>query len=711
MINRWRDYGALALLILVAAPARADYQTGRVSHVHGDLLLRGRTDSDVSYVRQNSVVRDGDVLWTDKSGEAEVELTGGSWIRLAENTKLEIVSFGGDPELRIWNGSVYVDQSDRSRRNIRVATPCGDLGVERASLVRIDLADNDRVRVSSYRGHCRAHPPHGSAIGLPGGRRLYLEPQSAATPEAFDAAQRDPFDDYQLSRSKYYQDRPLPSEVGGYVTGVHDLSDSGEWITVERAHYWRPRVAPEWRPYSSGYWTFIPGIGYTWVSSEPWGYATCHYGRWRHTHDHGWLWLPTTTWAPAYVHWASYPGYRAWAPLDPWDRPASYGGGGVGVAFRIGSVVIDLEAFTFCRQNDFLYNRPAIIFAGGGRPYYTSRQVNITRVTVNNFRTVNNIYLAAGVPRYTARGATFNGSGQLARSRALAVESRIPAPRNQLIRSRFKVDPQRDVRLARRSSPVEGIQRNPRTALRPGWVVKNAAAARLAPPQAARRPRSPGEVRGLKLPVEEPIGAKGVKPTPRQKPTPAVRPGIPRTPAAKAKPKSRDEGFRRSGPSPGKKVGKPGPGKAGARPAPRNGAAPALKQRSAPVPRRRTKPGPKQRATSVPRGRTKPAPKPHLAPTPREHARPAPRQKAAPIPRERARPAPRERGRPVQKGRSAPPTPKARVKPAPKQRSAPTPRERAKPDSKPQPGKKAGKGAAPPGEPGPDPSAKKDKKH
>ena len=40
------------------------------------------------------------------------------------------------------------------------------------------------------------------------------------------------------------------------------------------------QVAPDWAPYSYGYWNWVGPWGWTWIGYEPWGFAPFHYGRW-----------------------------------------------------------------------------------------------------------------------------------------------------------------------------------------------------------------------------------------------------------------------------------------------------------------------------------------------------------------------------------------------------------------------------------------------
>src|SRR6185436_11642385 len=96
------------------------------------------------------------------------------------------------------------------------------------------------------------------------------------------------------------------------------LSPYGEWVVVGGyGRCWRPaRVEVGWRPYTSGHWE-LTDAGWYWASDEPWGWATYHYGRWEMSAGYGWIWVPQTEWAPAWVSWRSGGGYVGWAPLPP----------------------------------------------------------------------------------------------------------------------------------------------------------------------------------------------------------------------------------------------------------------------------------------------------------------------------------------------------------------------------------------------------------
>lgn len=98
-----------------------------------------------------------------------------------------------------------------------------------------------------------------------------------------------------------------------------DLAPYGQWLdTGDYGGVWRPAAAADlsWRPYVDGSWSWSDA-GWTWSSNEPFGRVCYHYGRWTQVPRHGWIWVPGTEWAPAWVSWRSGKDCVGWAPLPP----------------------------------------------------------------------------------------------------------------------------------------------------------------------------------------------------------------------------------------------------------------------------------------------------------------------------------------------------------------------------------------------------------
>ncbi len=194
------------------------------------------------------------------------------------------------------------------------------------------------------------------------------------------------------------------------------LSPYGEWIQHDYYGYiWQPVGVDEyWQPYRDGNWQYSDE-GWIWVSGEPWGWATYHYGRWVPDEYYGWVWIPGVDWAPAYVEWYDSPGYIGWAPRPP-DRNffleigISVGGYGYyqpGYAFNFSyykpykrrhrrhhhhkrhHYYAPPEHCVYVPYEHFSHKNAKLVAVGG--PYNTvvhRNTTNITNVTVINNKTV-----------------------------------------------------------------------------------------------------------------------------------------------------------------------------------------------------------------------------------------------------------------------------------------------------------------------------------
>jgi hypothetical protein len=160
------------------------------------------------------------------------------------------------------------------------------------------------------------------------------------------------------------------------------LAPYGQWVDDPAyGQCWVPaHVASGWRPYSDGYWAYTD-YGWTWVDYAPYGWAVYHYGRWVLDPYYGWLWVPGTVWAPAWVAWRASDDWIGWAPLPP-------GGSTFAVSFTTGSIPADRWCFVPTRD---VFDRD---LRGRIRPAYDNvafvRSTSIaTRFSTRGGRTMN----------------------------------------------------------------------------------------------------------------------------------------------------------------------------------------------------------------------------------------------------------------------------------------------------------------------------------
>lgn len=111
---------------------------------------------------------------------------------------------------------------------------------------------------------------------------------------------------------------PARAAVAVSISVFHDdLAPYGSWVAAgPYGSCFVPRVAVGWAPYVDGEWVYTD-YGWTWVSNDPFGDVPFHYGAWTWFDPYGWIWVPGTVWAPAWVTWAYGDDYVGWAPVPP----------------------------------------------------------------------------------------------------------------------------------------------------------------------------------------------------------------------------------------------------------------------------------------------------------------------------------------------------------------------------------------------------------
>ncbi len=172
------------------------------------------------------------------------------------------------------------------------------------------------------------------------------------------------------------------------------LDPLGTWVELEKYGYvFQPHIAQQnrtWRPYTEGSWV-LTDQGWAWKSNEQFGWATFHYGRWLRLVQRGWVWVPGTEWAPAWVAWRWSATHIGWAPLPPEAVNANGFNSGVDDSYDIGagSYVFILRE-SFCESENYA-QRVAAPAQNGEIIQKTENITNLTYSKVNQQRVLINL--------------------------------------------------------------------------------------------------------------------------------------------------------------------------------------------------------------------------------------------------------------------------------------------------------------------------------
>ena len=224
---------------------------------------------------------------------------------------------------------------------------------------------------------------------------------------------------------------PAPDDSASFQTFYDALGNQGTWIqSSDYGYVWQPQETdPDWAPYTEGSWAYTDA-GWTWVSAEPWGWATYHYGRWVNLAGTGWCWVPGYTWAPAWVSWRYGGGYAGWAPLPPDSFVGidySDDGLAIGLGFHIGG---DCDSYYGIGAGWYNFVPVSCLGYRSYHGYYRNRRDNYALINHTINVTSINVKVNAGGAAGFSRVTT--GGPMLAQVNAVA---QTPVPRVSLFRS------------------------------------------------------------------------------------------------------------------------------------------------------------------------------------------------------------------------------------------------------------------------------------
>lgn len=332
-----QSIGFLAVLGLatVTSPA-SQYSYARIvrlSLVNGDVQISRPGHSKWEKAFANMPMEQGFTIGTN-NGRAEIQFEDGTnaWIgsdTILQFTELALSDGGRITKLTLTRGTASFFADPKRADSFAVVTPYVQIHTPKRSLFRVDVL-SEGTSVSDFQGEATVDSPAGRQTLVKGKTLGY----NWKLPDRFLTDQNpkpDIWDRWVNGREQSLMagaSQALAYSHAPFSYGLADLSNYGIWNYDPCFGYgWQPLgIASGWAPFMDGQWMFYPGLGWTWLSDEPWGWVPYHFGSWVFSPDSGWLWLPSGMgfWNPAPVSWYQTGGGIGWSP--------SLFGGGCGSA-------------------------------------------------------------------------------------------------------------------------------------------------------------------------------------------------------------------------------------------------------------------------------------------------------------------------------------------------------------------------------------------
>jgi len=318
---------------------------GHISYLENDqqeglpLIFReGKLKSERGVL--NFPLASGDTILTTSQGKCEIQFDTGTIVRLDVNSRLRLETIMA-PSLssrkRLTNlvlsqGQLYLMYKRYARSEIfQIITSRAAIKFDHNSVAYIWLDQQGNTGIEVVRGKVGvlygAKEDNLKKEKLSSGMRVLVLADRLIRAQSLPLLAEFKLWNEEINHSfveLHEGQTPLPLPLQRLPEAVYYFAQKygqlyGEWVWHPYLGYvWRPFANSyypwgRWQPYYYGHWREINGELF-WVPDEPWGWVPYHLGLWTWDEKLGWVWIPGSAFAPAWVTWDFFFGYYLWRP-------------------------------------------------------------------------------------------------------------------------------------------------------------------------------------------------------------------------------------------------------------------------------------------------------------------------------------------------------------------------------------------------------------
>jgi hypothetical protein len=309
-------------------------RVARLSELRGEVSMQAQGLEEWSEALLNRPLTDGDRLWVENGGRAELQIDDAS-VHLDEHTGFGIVALDDHVmhvELSAGSANLRVRRL-ADDETIEVDTPNTSISLLHVGEYTISVNEaGDATVVAVRSGEADVRGDNKDVFSVHSGEQSQFTGTHELQAGLQSVEPRTDFERWSSERDAAVDHAQSARYVSNDVIGYEDLDRYGSWDNDdEYGSVWYPTaVAVDWAPYRFGRWAWISPWGWTWVDAAPWGFAPFHYGRWAYRRER-WCWVPgprhlRPVYAPALVAWVGGPQVGVtvgvgqpvgWFPLGP----------------------------------------------------------------------------------------------------------------------------------------------------------------------------------------------------------------------------------------------------------------------------------------------------------------------------------------------------------------------------------------------------------
>lgn len=301
----------------------------RLSDVEGTVQLLDNNGVVFDQAHPNMPVTEGMHLKTGDNGRVEVQFEDGSVARVTPNSSIRFDQLqrtsDGNTVTRIEavSGLSYYEINNRGGSYSVHFGPYAATATK-SSIFRIAL-DQNPAQLAVMRGDVHVETGNAEGQDIKTNQTATLDVKDDSSYDVADKFTADSWDQWNSDRDSYLAKLASNATMARTVSGSpddpawSDLDYYGNWYSMPGYGMgWMPTgVGAGWDPFGSGYWGYYPAYGYTWISSNPWGWYPYHCGAWNWFNGPGWMWFPGN------CGWGAFG--RGWYPVTSvWNVPPNY---------------------------------------------------------------------------------------------------------------------------------------------------------------------------------------------------------------------------------------------------------------------------------------------------------------------------------------------------------------------------------------------------
>ncbi|MCD6352828.1 MAG: hypothetical protein J7M06_01280, partial [Proteobacteria bacterium] len=340
----------LTLISVMSRPAHSSWNdqeeetilVGKISCVEGELLRYVSDEEDWVATDDAAPFGTNDVLYSSFDGKAEIIMPNNTWIRIGSDTQIQLIQLT-DEATEIDLDSATARLYNKSSQAIIKATTAFGYVIAPAETIFDLYVNQNAVEIIALKG--TVFFVHNSADTryevIAGSSSILADRRKVTANQGLVASG---WDAWNTERDTLWRERmQAGGESAQYLpSGLdyegHVLEDYGRWERVyyegSNYYFWRPvHISVGWAPFTVGRWTVCYGDN-TWISYEPFGYLTHHYGNWIFVNGY-WYWAPPVSrrmihtglplfdigfgWYPGRVAWIYSDIHVGWITLAPYE--------------------------------------------------------------------------------------------------------------------------------------------------------------------------------------------------------------------------------------------------------------------------------------------------------------------------------------------------------------------------------------------------------